>query len=224
MLAGGSRRRERAASDALAIAASDALALAASSPVDEPTATCDAAGVPQLGVGADYGAALRRRTDCHVWSRDNRSTDEESDMTEQPSPESQTTGSRVASGERARLLIADDDRLVAATLVAQLGDEFELVGTASDATEAAELATHTHPDVALLDVQMPAGGGLHATRRIRELSPGTAIVILSVDESDQSVREFLTAGAVTYLRKGADRSTIVTRLHRSIAAHAASPA
>ncbi len=142
-------------------------------------------------------------------------------MTEQPSAGSNTTGSSAPSGARPRLLIADDDRLVLATLTAQLKDDFELVATASDADEAAELATNTCPDVALLDVQMPAGGGLHATRRIREVSPGTAIVILSVDETDQSVREFLAAGAVTYLRKGTPRATIVKRLQESIAAHAA---
>jgi two-component system, NarL family, response regulator DesR len=120
---------------------------------------------------------------------------------------------------RPRLLIADDDQIVSATLTAQLRAEFEVVGAAADGDRAIELAQAVQPDVALVDVQMPGGGGLHTTRGITEVSPQTAIVILSVDESDQSVIEFMNAGAMTYLRKGTPAAEIAQRLHRSIAAH-----
>jgi DNA-binding NarL/FixJ family response regulator len=123
------------------------------------------------------------------------------------------------NGTRPRLLIADDDQVVSATLSAQLRREFDVVATAEDGTAAITLARSLQPDVALVDVQMPGGGGLHTTRGIVEVSPRTAIVILSVDESDQSVVEFINAGAMTYLRKGLPAPEIASRLHQSIAAH-----
>ena len=122
---------------------------------------------------------------------------------------------------RPRLLIADDDRAVLGALTAQLHERFEVVGAAEDAQQAVELARSAQPDVALIDVQMPAGGGLHATRGIREVSPGTAVVILSVDESESSVMEFLGAGAISYLRKGTSAAEITTVLRDSISAHQA---
>jgi two-component system, NarL family, response regulator DesR len=124
-------------------------------------------------------------------------------------------------GGRPRLLIADDDEVVLTTLAAQLRGEFDVVGAAHDGDQAIELARTLKPEVAIVDVQMPAGGGLRATRGIREASPGTALVILSVDESDASVVDFMNAGAITYLRKGTGAAQIAARLHESIAAHRA---
>ncbi len=121
-------------------------------------------------------------------------------------------------GGRPRLLIADDDPVVAATLSAQLRGEFDVVAAATNGDEAIELAGSLQPDAALVDVQMP-GGGLGATRGIAEVSPRTAIVILSVDESEHSVVEFINAGAMTYLRKGTPPSEIAERLKTSIDAH-----
>jgi DNA-binding NarL/FixJ family response regulator len=128
-------------------------------------------------------------------------------------------GGRAASGQpRPRLLVADDDPIVRAVLYAQLDSVFE-VGMADDAESAIDLAGRERPDVALIDVQMPAGGGLHATRGIRAISPETAIVILSSTETDDSVVEFLAAGAMTYLRKGVPVEEIIARLWDAIAAH-----
>jgi DNA-binding NarL/FixJ family response regulator len=101
-----------------------------------------------------------------------------------------------------RLLIADDDAVVRSALSAQLGRSFTVVGRARDADEAIEQADALRPDVMIVDVQMPAGGGLRATYVIHDRSPNTAIVALSSDESDSIVRAILDAGAVTYVRKG----------------------
>lgn len=107
---------------------------------------------------------------------------------------------------RARLLIADDDRVVQTALYMQLNRDFEIVGGAYDADEAISLAEEHQPEVAIIDVQMPGGGGLRATREIRARAPGTAIVALSADESDSVVLAMLEAGAMAYLRK-ASRAT-----------------
>jgi DNA-binding NarL/FixJ family response regulator len=123
------------------------------------------------------------------------------------------------SRQTPRLLIADDDLFVQSALCAQLDKEFDIVGGALDADEAIELAERHQPDVAIIDVEMPAGGGLRAAREIHERAPGTAIVALSSDESSSVVLAMLNAGAITYLRKGMTAHELTRILHSSISAH-----
>lgn len=122
---------------------------------------------------------------------------------------------------RPRLMIADDDPVVQSVLGTSLGDEFEIVGVAVDSDEAIELAKSSQPDAALVDVEMPKGGGLHAVRGIRNVAPSTAIVVLSVDESDGVVRELIQAGAMAYCRKGVTPQALASSLAESIKAHSA---
>ena len=117
---------------------------------------------------------------------------------------------------RPRLLIADDDPIVRSLLSTQLAGDFEICAVASDATEASELAEQHRPDAALVDVEMPGGGGLAAVRRISERSPDTCIVILSGDESQDVVVELLNAGAIAYIRKGLPGSEITRALTDSM--------
>jgi DNA-binding NarL/FixJ family response regulator len=108
---------------------------------------------------------------------------------------------RFAAAPRSwRLMIADDDEATRTHLSVALRG-FDVI-SASDSEEAIELARTAQPDAALLDVQMPKGGGLRAVRGILETAPQTAIVMLSGDETDATVRELLAAGAIAYCRKG----------------------
>jgi DNA-binding NarL/FixJ family response regulator len=118
--------------------------------------------------------------------------------------------------QRRRLIIADDDFVIQSLLSASLDDVFDVVGVASDSEEAIELARDTRPDVALVDVQMPKGGGRSAVRGIVEVSPDTAIVVLSGDESDAMVRELIGAGAVAYCRKGIEPAELSELLNDAI--------
>jgi len=95
--------------------------------------------------------------------------------------------------------------------------DFEVVGEATDAVEAITLARELRPDAALVDLNMPEGGGRTAVPGIVAASPETAIVVISSDEEDSIVRELMIGGAVAYVRKGADPSDT---LRRAIAAHA----
>jgi DNA-binding NarL/FixJ family response regulator len=119
-----------------------------------------------------------------------------------------------------RLMIADDDPVIQSMLDISLSEEFEVVGVAADGEEAVELAKASQPDAALVDVEMPLGGGLAAVRGIREVAPHTAIVVLSIDESDGIVRELMYAGATVYLRKGVGPHALADALMASIEAHA----
>jgi diguanylate cyclase (GGDEF)-like protein/PAS domain S-box-containing protein len=121
---------------------------------------------------------------------------------------------------RPRALLADDDPLVCAALSAQLERQFSIVAVVGDADSAIALARQRHPDVALVDVEMP-GGGLEATRGIHRESPDTAVVILTADDSRSSVLRFLDAGAMAFLRKGMPAHQLASRLNEAIAAHGA---
>ena len=122
-----------------------------------------------------------------------------------------------------RVLIADDDDDVRAALAAQLGEDFEVVAEARDADEAIAMAVEHRPDIAILDVQMPGGGGPSATRGIRQAAAGTAIVALSADESERVVLDMLKAGAVAYLRKGVTADELTALLHEALRAHVKLP-
>jgi DNA-binding NarL/FixJ family response regulator len=119
-----------------------------------------------------------------------------------------------------KLLIADDDVVLQASLNARFRTAFDVVGGALDAEQAIELAELHRPDVAIIDVRMPAGGGLRATRAISERSPRTAIVALSCDESEPIVLAMLEAGATTYVHKGVPATRLTRVLESAIAAHA----
>jgi EAL domain-containing protein (putative c-di-GMP-specific phosphodiesterase class I)/AmiR/NasT family two-component response regulator len=105
-----------------------------------------------------------------------------------------------------RVLLADDDesirRSIAKLLSRSVG--LDLVGTAADAEEAVELGSRTHPDVALVDVRMPKGGGVRAARELHECTPETKVVALSGHADRDGVLEMLSTGAVGYLLKGAN--------------------
>lgn len=104
---------------------------------------------------------------------------------------------------RLTVLIADDDPASRRVLVELFRDQpdLEVAGEARDAAEAADLAERLKPDLALLDVRMPGGGGSVAAREIAGRSPGTRIVAYSGHEDAEHVREMLRAGAVAYAVK-----------------------
>jgi EAL domain-containing protein (putative c-di-GMP-specific phosphodiesterase class I) len=110
-----------------------------------------------------------------------------------------------------RVLIADDEPQMRAVLSDLISSEedLEVVGVASDAQEAADLARELQPDVALVDVKMPEGGGPRAARDIRRLSPGTRIIALSAYNDRGAVLQMLRAGAAGYLVKDASIDSIV---------------
>lgn len=115
-----------------------------------------------------------------------------------------------------RVLIAEDAPAVRSALAALFTAEpsMHLVGAAEDAVEAIELARRELPDVALLDVHMPGGGGPRAVREILRLSPFTVVVALSAHEDQRSVLEMLCAGAADYILKGVPARQILDAVGR----------
>jgi EAL domain-containing protein (putative c-di-GMP-specific phosphodiesterase class I) len=116
-----------------------------------------------------------------------------------------------SSTEPITVLIADDEPSLRDALTELFAHEERvvLVGAAGDADEAISMAETRRPDVAILDVSMPAGGGPRAAREIIRLSPATRVIALSAFEDKPTVLEMLRAGAVGYLVKGAAADQII---------------
>ena len=113
-----------------------------------------------------------------------------------------------------RVLVVDDAAEIRAALETLIAaaPELELVGTADGVDEAASLAGRLRPDVAVVDVKMPGGGGPAAAREIIRLSPETRVVAFSAHDDRASVFQMLRSGAVSYLVKGATVEEIRTAL------------
>jgi two-component system chemotaxis response regulator CheY len=120
-------------------------------------------------------------------------------------------------GGALRLLVADDDPVSRLMLGAIVKREpgFELVGEAEDAGQAIELALRRRPDVVLLDVDMPGGGGARAAVEIREGLPAVRIVAISADDSQGSQYDMMRAGAVGFITKGAADDEILRVIRSS---------
>lgn len=102
-----------------------------------------------------------------------------------------------------RILVADDHEVVRRGLCALLQGQpdWEVCGEAGDGREALEKTQKLKPDVVILDIGMPSLNGLEATRQILKTMPHTKVLILTLHDSDQVVREVLNAGARGFLLK-----------------------
>lgn len=102
-----------------------------------------------------------------------------------------------------RILLADDHDVVRAGLREMLNSQegWEVCGEASNGRKAVELALRLKPDVAVLDLTMPELNGLEATRQIRKELPQTEVLIFTLHESEEIIREVLAAGARGYVLK-----------------------
>ena len=109
-----------------------------------------------------------------------------------------------------RVLIADDQRVVrdGLTMLVELIDGVEVVGTAADGVDAVESAKRERPDVVLMDLRMPGMEGAEATRHIRASLPETQVLVLTTYADDQSLFPALRAGARGYLTKDASAEEI----------------
>ena len=102
-----------------------------------------------------------------------------------------------------RILVADDHEIVRRGLRALLENraDWSVVGEAVTGREAIEKAKELTPDVAIIDIGMPELNGLEATRQVLKLFPQIEVLILTMHESEQIVREVLAAGARGYVLK-----------------------
>jgi DNA-binding NarL/FixJ family response regulator len=108
-----------------------------------------------------------------------------------------------SSGRAVRLLLADDHRLFAESLMSVLSEDerVEVVGIAGNGEEAVQLAAELEPDVILMDLKMPVMDGLEATRKIRETGLPVQILMLTGTDTQVGAEDAAEAGANAFLRK-----------------------
>ncbi len=115
-----------------------------------------------------------------------------------------------------RTILLEDHKMVRQGLVALLQDApgMEIVGEAGDGNSAVEMARTHQPDVALLDISMPGMNGLEAARKIRELSPKTKLLFLTMYADDEYIIQALRFGGTGYVLKDADANTLIDAIRR----------
>jgi DNA-binding NarL/FixJ family response regulator len=118
-----------------------------------------------------------------------------------------------------RIVLADDHPVVRRGLRALIDtlEGLEVVGEASDGESAVREVQLLKPDVVLMDVRMPGLDGVEATRRLREGSPETAVLVLTMYDDDATVLSAMRAGARGYLLKGAEQDEILAAVRAVVA-------
>lgn len=121
-----------------------------------------------------------------------------------------------------RVVIADDSHVFryGLRLLLQAAEDVEVVGEAADTDHAVSVVLQTRPDVVVMDLHMPGGGGVDATERLLAQAPRTAVLVLTMQEDNVWLRRALQAGARGYLLKDVDPGSIV-RAVRTVADGAA---
>ena len=109
-----------------------------------------------------------------------------------------------------RVVVVDDHAIVRDGLAALLGalDGIEVVATAADGKDAVHVVSEAGPDVVIMDIQMPELDGIEATRFITGRQPAPRVVMLTMNEDDDTVLSAIRAGASGYLLKGSSATEV----------------
>ncbi len=117
------------------------------------------------------------------------------------------------------IVLADDHHIVRQGLRTLLEAErdFSVLGEAADGLEVVDLVDSLQPDVLVVDLMMPGLGGLDATRQVKQRSPQTQVIILSMHANEAYVLEALKNGAVGYVLKDSSTANLVQAVHEAVA-------
>ncbi len=110
-----------------------------------------------------------------------------------------------------RIVLADDHPIYRDGLARSLADaeDIEVVGQAGDGQEAVDKVQALRPDVVLLDVSMPKGGGLGALARIMQMEAPPPVAMLTASEADDDLMQAISLGAMGYLLKGVGAGELI---------------
>ena len=121
------------------------------------------------------------------------------------------------SGDTPQVLIIDDHSAVRAGIAQALQRaELQCCGEAASYNEALAQIAHTNPDAIIVDLNLPDGSGLDLIRWVRKGSPETAIVMLTMSDSDADLVAAMQAGASGFVKKSAPLNEIISILKRAI--------
>ena len=117
-----------------------------------------------------------------------------------------------------RVLICDDQDIVrdGLELLLKLESDIEVVGIATDGTEAVEMVEKEKPDLVLMDLKMPVMNGVDATREIKAKWPSVKVLVLTTYGTDEWVFDAIRAGASGYLLKDAPREGVLSAIRGTV--------
>ncbi len=113
-----------------------------------------------------------------------------------------------------KIMLVEDHRLVRESFaqMLELEEEFVVVGQAANAADALQLALSLKPDVILMDIKLPGVNGIEATRMIKKELPETEIMMLSMYDEEEYVREAVKAGATGYVLKDISQEDLIRNI------------
>jgi DNA-binding NarL/FixJ family response regulator len=123
---------------------------------------------------------------------------------------------RRENGERIRILLVDDHALIRVGMrsIIEHEPDMDIVGEADDPRSAVEAALETTPDIILMDLSLPAPGGIETTQRIKRELPACGIIMLAVEEDENVLFDAIKAGAAAFILKDVGPDDLVTIIRR----------
>jgi two-component system, NarL family, response regulator DegU len=121
-----------------------------------------------------------------------------------------------------RIVIADDHQLLREGVkrIINMEKDLEVIGECGDGIQAVELCNTLHPDVVLMDINMPVENGVVATERLKSIFPEIKVIILSIHDDESYVFETLRKGASGYLLKDMEAESLINAIRSVVAGHA----
>lgn len=113
-----------------------------------------------------------------------------------------------------RVVVVDDHAMFRTGVKAEIGRSLAVVGEAEDVDSAVRVVLATHPDVVLLDVHLPGGGGVEVLRRVHEREPDQRFLALSVSDAAEDVIGVIRGGARGYVTKSISGPELVDAVRR----------
>src|SRR3954468_22672932 len=138
-------------------------------------------------------------------------------MNDYTGPERRRGGpDRRTPGEHVKILLVDDHALfrVGMRNILEREPDFDVVGDADDSRSAVDAAIQTSPDIVLMDLSLPAPGGIETTQRIKRELPSAGIIVLAVSEDEDALFDAIKAGAAAFILKDVGPDDLVTIIRR----------
>lgn len=121
-----------------------------------------------------------------------------------------------------KIVIADDHQLFREGVkrILNMEDDLEVVGECGDGIQVLELCNELHPDIVLMDINMPVENGVVATEKLKEFFPDVKVIVLSIHDDESYVFETLRKGATGYLLKDMEPESLISAIRSVVAGHA----
>jgi DNA-binding NarL/FixJ family response regulator len=127
---------------------------------------------------------------------------------------SAAAGGAEAGGSRTRVVVVDDHAMFRSGVRTEIGQRVQVVGEAADVESAVAVIAETHPDVVLLDVHLPGGGGVEVLRRVHLADADQKFLALSVSDAAEDVIGVIRGGARGYVTKSISGEELVDAIRR----------